>query len=237
MIQLFVAGSGWGVPFATAAPFPLKLETWLRMAEVPYELVIENNAGRGPKNKTPWIVDGGVRMGDSELIIEHLGRRRGIDLDAHLTVLERAQALAWRRTFEEHYHQIYEHELFLGAGGDTRLREYARGLPPLLRPIFPVVLRTSLRRQLYARGIGRHTSREIIAMGQADLDAANSFLEGKRFFFGDEPSSVDATAFGFLAASVYVEGDNPLFSYAASLDHLVAYCQQMRTRFYPETLG
>ncbi len=31
-IKLFVIGGGWGVPFASSAPFPLKLETWLRMS-------------------------------------------------------------------------------------------------------------------------------------------------------------------------------------------------------------
>lgn len=237
MIQLFVVGSGWGVPFASAAPFPLKLETWLRMAEIPYELVIENDVSRGPKKKTPWIVDDDLRMGDSELIIEHLSRKHGVDLDGHLTALDRAHGLAFQRTFEEHYHQAYEHELFLGAGGATRLREFASALPPLLRAIVPVVLRTSLRRQLYARGLGRHRPREIVAMGQADLDAASSFLASKPFFLGEAPSSVDATAFGFLATSVYVEGDNPLFSHAASLENLVAYCDRMRARYFPETMA
>lgn len=31
-IEVYVVGSGWGVPFETAAPFPLKLLAWLRMA-------------------------------------------------------------------------------------------------------------------------------------------------------------------------------------------------------------
>ena len=37
--------------------------------------------------------------------------------------------------------------------------------------------------------------------------------------------------------SVYVNGDNPLFSYAASLENLKRYCERLRAQYFPETLG
>ena len=74
-------------------------------------------------------------------------------------------------------------------------------------------------------------------MGKADLDAASTFLGDKPYFLGDEPATIDATVFGFLGVSAYVEGDNPLFNHAASLDNLMAYCERMRARYFPETLA
>jgi len=235
-IKLCMVGTGWGVPFATSAPFPLKLATWLRMGGLRYEDVIENNPGKGPKGKTPWIVDGDLRMGDTELIIDHLSAKYGIDLDAHLSAGERAIALAWRRTFEEHYHQAFEHALFLGEGGRERLAEFGSVLPPVARSIVPFMFANALRKQLHARGLGRHAEKEIVAMGKADLDAASEFLGDKPFFLGDEPSSVDACVFGFLGVSVYVEGKNPLFNHAASLTNLFDYCERMRARYFAEPL-
>ncbi len=235
-IRLFVVGTGWGVPFSSAAPFPLKLETWLRMAGLPHEVIVENNVAKGPKKKTPWIEDGATRMGDTELIIAYLQRTYGVDLDAHLGVEERALALAFRRMFEEHYHQAFEHQLFLGRGGAERVALFAATLPPIVRSIVPRVFASALKKQLHARGLGRHTEEEIITMGVADLDAASAFLGQKPFFLGEEPSSLDACAFGFLGASVYVEGDNPLFNHAASLPNLSAYCERMRARYFSETL-
>src|SRR5262245_30913845 len=128
-IKLFVVNASWGVPFASAAPFPLKLETWLRMAGLAYEIVVENDTRKGPKKKTPWIVDGGVTMGDSELIIEYLKRKYRVDPDAGLSAEDRAVALAWHRTFEEHYHQAYEHQLFFGRGGAERIDAFAATVP------------------------------------------------------------------------------------------------------------
>ena len=37
------------------SPFTLKLETWLRLAEVPYEIVPTRNPARGPKGKLPFM--------------------------------------------------------------------------------------------------------------------------------------------------------------------------------------
>lgn len=236
-IEVYVVATGWGVPFETAAPFPLKLLTWLRMVGIPHTTIVENDARKGPKKKTPWIVEDGRRMGDSEIIIGHLQRTRGVDLDARLDAFDRAVALAWQRTFEEHYHQALEHQLFLGRGGRGRLREMMQSLPPIARDAVPLLFRSALAKQLYARGLGRHDEAEIIAMGKADLDAASAFLGDKPYFLGDDPATVDATAFGFLATSIYVEGDNPLFCHAASLPNLVAFCERVRARYFPETLS
>jgi glutathione S-transferase len=236
MLKLFMVGSTWGVPFASAAPFPLKLEAWLRMNGLAYEAVIENDVRKGPKGKTPWIEDGALRMGDSELIISHLRQKHALDPDARLSATDRALAVAWHRTFEEHYHQAFEHQLFLGRGGAERIASFARTMPPIIRTIAPPIFLSGLRKQLHARGLGRHDEPEIIAMGKADLDAASAFLADKPYFLGHEPATVDACAFGFLATSVYVSGDNPLFAHAASLRNLVDYCERMRARYFPETL-
>lgn len=235
-IRLFAFGTGWGVPFPTAAPFPLKLAAWLRMAELPFEFVVANDPSKGPKGKSPWIEHGGVRMGDSTLIIEHLAARHGIDLDAHLDSHQRARAVAVQRTLEEHYHQCFEHQLFFGKGGPERLAELAATFPIPLRWLLPLVLERAFRKQLHARGMGRHAQEVIVAQGKADLDAIAALLGDGPYFFGDRPSSIDACLFGFLGVTVYVDGDNPLFRHAASHDNLVRYCERMRTRYFPETL-
>lgn len=235
-IKLFAVGTGWGIPFVTGAPFPLKLMTWMRMAEIPYDVFTENNTGKGPKKKTPWIEDGDVRMGDSQLIIEHLAQKHGKDLDAGLTPEQRGLTIAIRRMFEEHFHQAFEHQLFFGRGGEKRIVEMLSSMPAVARPLIRMMFTGALQKQLYARGVSRHGEATLIEMGKADIDAASALLGDKKFFLGDEPHTVDACAFGFLGVSVYVEGDNPLFRHAASKDNLVSYCERMRARFFPETL-
>ena len=236
-IRLFAFGTGWGVPFATTAPFPLKLATWMRMAEIPFEFVTANDPSKGPKGKSPWIEYGNVRMGDSTLIIEHLQERFGIDLDAHLDARQRAFAVCVQRMLEEHYHQCFEHQLFLGRGGEERVHEFAGTMPIPLRWLIPTVLKRAFSKQLYARGMGRHSEDVIIAQGKSDIDALAELLGDQPYFLGDRPSSIDACVFGFLGLSVYIAGDNPLYRYAASFENLMSYCERMRAQYFPETLG
>ncbi len=235
-LRLFAYGTGWGVPFETAAPFPLKLATWLRMARIPFEVVVENDASKGPKGKSPWIEYGDVRMGDSSLIIAHLRERFGINFEAQLDATERALALSVQRMLEEHYHQCFEQQLFFGRGGEARIAELAATMPFPLSKLLPVVVKRSFRKQLRARGMGRHSEEVIVEQGRADLDALSILLGERRYFFGDEPASVDATVFGFLGVTVYVEGDNPLFRHAAEQANLVRYTERMRARYFPETM-
>ena len=236
-LRLFAFGSGWGVPFETAAPFPLKLATWLRMAEIPYEFVIANDPGKGPKGKSPWIEHGSVRMGDSSLIIEYLEKHFGIDLDTQLDAQQRALAISVQRMLEEHYHQCFEHQLFFGQGAESRLQEFASTMPIPISWLLPTVLKRTFTAQLYARGMGRHSEEVIIAQGKEDLDALSVLLCDQTYFLGDQPSSIDACVFGFLGVSLYVAGDNPLYQYGVEHENLMRYCERMRAEYFPETLS
>jgi len=236
-VKLFAFGTGWGVPFATSAPFPLKLATWLRMAEIPFEFVVANDPAKGPKGKSPWIEHGNVRMGDSSLIIEHLEKKLNVELDAHLNAQQRALALSVQRMLEEHFHQCFEHQLFFGRGAEDRLQELAATMPVPIRWLVPTVLKRTFKKQLFERGMGRHSEEVIIEQGKSDLDALSQLLGDQPYFLGDRPSSIDACVFGFLGVSLYVAGDNPLYQHAASLENLMQYCERMRERYFPETLS
>jgi len=115
ILRVFTFSPAWGLP--SAGPFAIKLLAWLELTGIPYEQIIEDNPRKGPKGKNPWIELDSERIGDSELIIELLSRRFGIDLDAGLSNEQKAVGLAWRRTFEEHFHQVLEWELFQHPSG------------------------------------------------------------------------------------------------------------------------
>jgi hypothetical protein len=44
---------------------------WLELSGLPYEQVYEANPRKGPR-ANPWIELDGVRIGDSEVIIDHV---------------------------------------------------------------------------------------------------------------------------------------------------------------------
>jgi hypothetical protein len=48
----------------------------------------------------------------------------------------------------------------------------------------------------------------------------------------DNPTSLDATAYAFLAQMIYAGYDSPLNSDARSFANLRNYCERMRTKYY-----
>jgi glutathione S-transferase len=232
-LSVFTFSPDWGLP--SAGPFAVKLLAWLALADIAYEQVIEDNPHKGPKGKNPWIELDGERIGDSEMIIDLLSRRHGIDLDAGLSADRKAVGHAWRRAFEEHFHQILEWELFQHPAGAEYMRASLQSkLPPLIGPVVFAMLSSHLRKQLHARGVARHTADLIEAKGRADVDALAAFLGDRPFLLAERPTTADAAVFGLVAPMVYWPMATPVASYAKSVPKVVAYCDRMRERCFAD---
>jgi glutathione S-transferase len=89
-----------------------------------------------------------------------------------------------------------------------------------------------VRKALYLQETGRHSRDEIYAIGKADLTALSSSLGGKPNFMGDTATSLDATAYAFLANILVPPFDSPLKSHAMSLNNLRPYCERMTEQYY-----
>jgi glutathione S-transferase len=227
---VFTFPPAFGLP--TAGPFGLKLIACLAMLGVPYELVYEADARKGPKRKSPWIEDGGVRLGDTELILAHLARTRGVSLDVQLSTELAARGYALRRMLEEGFHQVFEYELIVLDGGFARLAEALRpAIPALVFPLATWGMRRSLRHHLYERGLARHSPADIEALGRADVDALVAALGAQPFFLGDAPSKVDAIAFGLLAPLVRGELPTPVARHVRAQASLVRFVDRATERF------
>ena len=82
------------------SPFPIKVETFLRMNNIRY--VTETKHFVSVKGKTPWITINGEDIADSQHIIEYLSKHFNIDMCAHLSDEERAVARSMRIMLEDH---------------------------------------------------------------------------------------------------------------------------------------
>ena len=80
----------------------------------------------------------------------------------------------------------------------TNKRAIFGGLPPGVRDLIAWAYRRRIKSQIKGHGIGLHSQEEIFALGREDIIALASFLGDKAYFMGDQPSTLDATAFGFL---------------------------------------
>jgi glutathione S-transferase len=225
-LKVFTFSGAWGLK--STGPFALKLLRWLDVAGVPYRQVLEDNPGKGPKRKNPWIELDGKSIGDTEVVIDLLARRIGFDIDAGLGARERALSHAVRRMLEEHFHQVLEWELFVHPAGSAYIREAVGAvLPPLLAGPIAGRFRGHFGKQLMARGIARHPPEVIAAKGKADLAALEALLENAPFLCGDRPSMGDIAAYGLLAPMAKWPMRTPVADYLKSRALLIAYVDRV----------
>lgn len=236
MIKLFQPPPAWGIP--NISPACMKLETWLRMAGIPYELA-QFDLATAPKGKVPYIEDHqGNRIGDSTLIVDHLTRTQGRDLDEGLSSAERAVALAFRRLLKENSYWVIAHTRYVDEANWAVYREL---IMPLLAPNYPREIqeqgiegfRGVILGQMKGHGLGRHRSDEIYNIGIADLKAVADYLGDKPFFMGEKPTVADATVYGYVANLISVPMESPVKQYGLSRANLTQYLKRMQDRYFP----
>lgn len=231
MIKLHQFAPAFGLP--NASPFCMKLETYLRMAALPFELVNGGDVMKAPKGKLPYIDDGGSIVADTNFVIDYLKGRYGDPLDAALSARERAVATAFQRLFEENLYWAVVHTRWADAAGWVKTREAFFGaMPAPLRWLVPTLARRGLLGELRGHGMGRHSVAEIHAIGCKDVTAIADFLADKPFMLGAQPSSLDATAHAFLANLLWAPVDSPILRHAQARPTLGAYCQRMKVRYF-----
>lgn len=231
-IKLFQFPRMFAVP--NLSPFCCKLETWLRLAGVAYEVVDTPDPRKGPKGKLPFIEDDGVRVADTSLIVEYLVRTRAIHLDEHLDASQRAVAMLVQRTLEEHYAFVVLYTHFIRADGWKHTCATFDSVPAFVRPLVASMVRGRMRKILWTQGILRHSDEDIIEAGLRDWRAVLTLMSGGPFFFGDEPTSVDAIVFGALATTALTPIQSPIREFLRSQPASLDYAERMRLRFFPE---
>lgn len=227
MIELHTMVPAFGLP--TFTPFGLKLILYLRMASLPFRIVVEHDPSRGPRGKFPWIVDGDRTVADSGFIVGYLEERYAPGLDDHLTSAERARAHALRRMIEE---SLCFSILYFRWVDDATYRTATDaalvGMPGPVRAVARPLIRRRILRDLRGQGVLRHTPEEVARLGGDDLDALAHQLGDRPYVMGDAPCSLDATAAAFLAVLLHVPFDNPLARAGRRHDNLVRYTDRMR---------
>src|SRR6185436_3543571 len=225
----------WKLP--DLSPFVVKLETYLKMAKVPYEPKI-GDPRKAPKGKLPYIEHEGRLMGDSTIAIEHLKTAFGDPLDRDLGPKERAVAQAFKSMLEEHLYFVVLYQRWkLDEGWAhyvpvmTELLGKA-GVPGLLRGFMLGRIRAKTITALQGQGHGRHAPEEIDRMGRAIVAAVGDYVGDGPFFFGAKPASIDATIYAFLVSLVDAPFAGAAKDEVNARPNLVAYVERMKKRYW-----
>ncbi len=216
------------------SPFGLKLETWLRMVGLAYT-VSWSPQEMGPKGKVPFATIDGIKIGDSELVIEHLAGQIGYSLEDNLEDKEKARSILIRRLVEEHLYHILVYSRWADPEGWASFKPlFFAPAPAVIRGFIARKVQKAVTGNLYAQGISRHTTREVYHKAEADLLALATLLGSRTWFIGETPTVTDASAYGLIANMYYSPLHGKLQEILNRHANLVDFCQRMKKSYWPD---
>lgn len=233
MIILYQFPGVWGLP--NTSPFCFKMETYLRAAEIPYEIRFIMNPRTCPKGKLPFIKIDNKTISDSEIIIDYLKGKFGDILDKKLDKEQKSLSVVLDNTFSERLYWIILYMRWQHEANWVHVKEGFFGkLPTFTKMFVSRIVRKNTIKSLYFQGIGRHSYDEVLEIGYKTLDAIAVFLGDKKYFHGDEVTSIDATAFAFLANIAWTPYDDALKNHLHKHKNTLIFCDRVWSTFYPE---
>lgn len=225
------------------SPFSVKLQTWLRLARLPFTTRL-SIPSRMPQGKLPVLDMDGQRLPDSTAIINALRERHGDPLgDWQRTPEQRALARAVQSMLETDLYFTAVWWRWTPPGNQALLRAemahyfQALGVPKLLAPLAFAQARKGIQKQLQGQGAGRKSPEELTANGEQIMSALRDCLGEQPFLLGDAPATIDATGFAFLHTLLNTPLDIPLKTRVLAMPTLVAYHQRMLALCWPERVA
>ncbi|GMR52828.1 hypothetical protein PMAYCL1PPCAC_23023, partial [Pristionchus mayeri] len=219
------------------SPWSLKLETWLRMARLPYTAISTNFCSKRP---LPFVEVNGRQIEDSNVIIEALTKEFNVTIDSSLTLETVSRNRAITALVEEEITPTLM-ALVLPDVGYLVTEEawgshLGRGITGWARRKW---MKRRMRRQIassvHIRGVDRHSYSEQTDLIKEGLDALAVFLNEGRHFC-PLPSTIDATVFGHIACLIYAPTpDGVLTDYVRiSKPSLGRFIETMKETLWPD---
>ncbi len=212
------------------SPYCAKLEAYLKLTGLKFEVKKGADALKSaPKGKLPYITDGGVDIADSNLIIDYLKEKYGDEIDASLSAEEKAvsrgltalingvlsASIGYSRWVEEH-NWAASKKLFFGK------------MPALVKAIIPSILRRTVKKKYSSGDYKGFTTAELYGEADKALKALSDYLGDKKYFFGDELSTFDITAYSLLAQLYLIDHfTGEYFDHAAKYENLKSHTDNM----------
>jgi glutathione S-transferase len=234
MTTLFSFGPNFGV--ADPSPFVLKTDLYMRMSGITFNSHCDvSNLRKAPKGKLPFLQDGQHIIADSYFIEQYFQQQGRSNLDSWLSDEQRAFSHLISKSLDENFYWTIVYSRWMRDDTWPLIKQaFFGGMPFPLQHIVPRIARKNVKSKLLKHGIGKHSDAEIMQIAKHTLQSLSVLLADKAYFWGDKPSSLDATVYAFLANVILVDFDNPLNVLARSFNNLLDYCQRIRQEYYAD---
>lgn len=226
MITLHQYPKAFGL--SSLSPFCIKVEFFLKVANLPYDIKVEVNPAKGPKGKMPFISNAGEKIPDSSFIIDHLIKKHSLNNLMIENEEKQAQALAYKTMIEDSLYFGLLYSRWVDPDGFKIVnKEFKPLFPPMIGGPFLNFIRRNLVKQSKAQGLGRHSREEVYQISKKQVQALAVLLGENEYFFENKVTYFDATSYSFLSTILKQPIDSPIKLAVLSHTNLCEYVHRM----------
>ena len=215
----------------------LAVRTFLNMCGLKYDLQLRTNAEEmSPSGRVPFIKIGSFIVAEFDPIVANVSTR-GFSLSTKLSDADRSEMAAYITMVHtvlfnaELYISWLNKEIF---SSTTRPR-YGSVHPWPLNWVLPWKRQMEVKVRLNANGWACKTEEEVHEEIKACLQALANRLGDRKYFFGDEPTELDALVFGHLYNLITFEiQDSKLTDIIKQFQNLADLCSRIEAKYYRE---
>jgi glutathione S-transferase len=227
MITLFTFPAAFGL--RNVSPFCLKVEMALRYLDIDFEIALESDPRKGPKDKLPFIIVDGKTIDDSELILKYLDDLTDGGLYGQLSPLESAVGTAFSRLADDHLYWLMVASRWLEDDWFEHVKTgFFSNLPPVIGPVIAKLARAQIRKTYYLQGLGRHSKDQQVGFLQRDLQAIESVVENDHYIVGQRLTVFDFSVASLLAGMLDNQPGTWVTQEAKKYPGLVTYAERVQ---------
>ncbi|KAK6738711.1 hypothetical protein RB195_020677 [Necator americanus] len=215
------------------SPFCLKVETFLRVNGIKYEVIGTFRKYRSSRGLLPFIELNGKRIEDSQVIIWEL--QKHFKLEDGLTGSERGTARALERMVDvsTFYAMLYDKSV-INAPAFMSRAVTGIPLPAFLSNWLAKRFSETIRKRVNGvlGGLPREDLKELL---RRDIRAIDDILQDKKFLFGGKMTVTDCAVFGQLSTTFFLPYRQLITDLLEDeFPRVRHYLQRIRRHYYPE---
>ncbi len=231
--MIIVHGFGKAIGVEDPSPFVLKVQSYLKMAAIEYELKsgIESYK-KSPRALLPFIEDGEKIIADSYFIIEYL-KKNYVDLDHHLSDRQKASLCFMQQALDTTLYEIFLSTRWQGENWPKIKEVFFKRLPipSFMQSLIASKSQKKVLQRLNYR-INKYSYDELLHIADDIFRSLSTTLGGDHYMYNNQVSTADALCFAYLAQFILCDIKSPFSEKAEYYENLVAYCHHIQNQFF-----
>jgi len=237
VVYLYMFPRRWTRQMLNLSPFAIKLESWLRMRSIPYQVVETNKFSKHTK-QIPYIKYNGQEVSDTYFIIPFLEDKFSLSRDEGLTKQQQGASRATIRMVDDCtsiINFVFRYKYLSKDFVLKYFRIYGINNFLLLKLLYKYAMPAMISVRAKASSVGRHEEADVSVLAEDDFRAISNYLGDNEFFNGSSPGLVDCTLFGHLSQIVYLDLAFPFKDVLNDeCTNIVPYLDRFRDRIWPD---